>query len=79
MEINKKQKIILKVVIGTVVLMFLFPPYPDICTGCHFYQSYFGSCGRADVRWFQLITQLIGVVIIGGAFFLLTSERKKER
>ena len=73
MELNNKQRLLLKVLIGIVVLMIVFPPYPAVDRGCHFYQSYFNTC---NVVWIQLIAQLLAAVILGGILFLLAKDKK---
>lgn len=81
MELNRNQKVILKVVIGVIVVMFLFPPYrSSLWSAISGYQFIFNLFSNPShlINTGLLIAQLIGVCIIGGILFLFASEKEKK-
>ena len=81
---NKKQKRICGIVIGVIILMFLFPPFTARSgsktrnAGYHFILDVSPS---HHVNTSLLLTQWVGVLIIGGiAYFMAkgVTQEKKE-
>lgn len=80
MEINSKQRVILKILIGVIAIMFLIPPFRQTAGMGGFscgYQFFFAdtSCGLDGAK---LTAQFIGTLIIGGAIFLLAKDKGKK-
>lgn len=88
MSINEKQKMVLYIVIGIIVLMLLFPPThfsagndgAFINANCGYQFILSDNCNdsycgcRIDIS--ILVTQWIGTLIVGGIGFLLVKDQK---
>ena len=86
MEINKKQKVIGWIVVGAIIVTILIPPHKGasvvglsdstaIPYDCGFH--IIGSGTRCLVNVAMLITEWIGILIVGGLAFFLTGGKKE--
>jgi hypothetical protein len=77
-EMNKKQKIILIVVAVVIVAMLLFPPvrfqYEGTVRGAGY--RFILDSGPLTVNTTLLLTQWVGVLIIGAIAFFVAKEGK---
>lgn len=73
---NNKQQKIAKACAWAMALMLLFPPTVSgvVSSGFNFIFNLGGSYSRMDVP--QLMTQWLGVILIGGILFYLAKEPK---
>ena len=87
MEINKKQRVILAVVIGVLGVMVLFPPFRDtnfpflwdsVDKGYVGYRFILSDTEFLRVDLARLIAQWVGFVLIGGIAFLFANNRRRK-
>ena len=77
MDINGKQRLILKIVIGVIIVMVLFPPFRhgggmgEGSVGYRFYFTEFDFILDSP----KLIAQLLIAAFIGCAVFLLAKDK----
>lgn len=69
---NKTQKAILLVVIGVIVVMFLFPPV--LCSNYSYYRFIFTTHCRVNAT--LLLTQWVGVLIVGAIAYFMAKGTK---
>ncbi len=66
---NAKQKKILKIVVGVIVLMLVLPPYEVVSTNIYMqdtgYALIFNLPDKANIKVATLITQWLGIAIVG--------------
>ncbi len=80
MELNKKQKFVLCVFFWIIVSFIIFPPYQDIlvvrkinCGSPFIFGTHY-----CPIDMYKLMVRLGWTFIIGVAFFLLASYRRKK-
>lgn len=71
---NKKQKMISLVVIGVIVVMFLFPPI--LCRGSNYGHYRFIFNTGCPVNATLLLTQWVGVLIVGAIAYFMAKGTK---
>lgn len=80
MEMNKAQKVIVYAIIVIIVALLLFPPSytgdNNMIVNCGYHFLFENSGCRIDTA--SLITQWIGVLIVGGLAFFVTKRSSKK-